>query len=476
MKFRSKVLLISLVILSVCLGVIGYLMIRKNYDVAMDAAMEGAITENNLMQASVEYELLKELNTTENVIIPATLAEIGNRMAGSVLSDHSAFMIYYDGTEVYGSAEDMRLPEELLADSQIGRKRYLYAEENDHRYIYVSSFNPVNKKNLHVVSRRDLDSVDSLLNTLIQYYRVIFSVVLLLAGGLLWLTSRVLTKPLERLNQATEEIGRGHYTVRTDVHTNDEIGLLAEKFNDMASAVDGHVRELNDMVKRRDQFVADFTHEIKTPMTAIIGYADTMRSMNLDRDEQMTALTYIFSEGKRLEAMSQKLFDLIYLRNHAVETKPLFVPDLAEEIRTITAPLLETRKLSLQVEVDPGRVTGDRALLITAFVNMIDNARKASEEGMTVELKGHALDDGYDLCVTDHGRGMTEEQRTRICDEFYMADKSRSRKEGGAGLGMSLVAIILERHGADLTVDSALGMGTTMTVHFPAEEESGHEK
>ena len=82
----------------------------------------------------------------------------------------------------------------------------------------------------------------------------------------------------------------------------------------MAQAVSDHVDELNDMVHRREQFVADFTHEIKTPMTSIIGYADTMRSLELPREEQIMALGYIFSEGKRLESMSNKLFDLIYLR------------------------------------------------------------------------------------------------------------------------------------------------------------------
>lgn len=107
-----------------------------------------------------------------------------------------------------------------------------------------------------------------------------------------------------------EEIIDGSYETRITVKSQDEVGLLAENFNRMAEAVSEKIGELQGMIRKRDQFVADFTHEIKTPMTSIIGYADTMRSMELPREEQLLALSYIFSEGKRLERMSGKLFDL----------------------------------------------------------------------------------------------------------------------------------------------------------------------
>lgn len=137
-------------------------------------------------------------------------------------------------------------------------------------------------------------------------------------------------------------------------------------------------------------------------------------------------------------------------------------------------------------------LTVNRELLVTALVNIMDNARKASDEGQQVEVTGKFVDNracnipkdktdigeaeseddwkctrAYEICIIDHGIGMTKEQAERICDEFYMADKSRARKEGGAGIGMSLVAIILEHHNAVLSVESEPGCGTTMRIVLP---------
>lgn len=204
------------------------------------------------------------------------------------------------------------------------------------------------------------------------------------------------------------------------------------------------------------------------------------------------ALGYIFSEGKRLESMSQKLFELIYLRRHDIEKERVHMADLCAEVVKVVEPAYENRHLTIETEIEDAVLTVNRELLVTALVNMMDNARKASEEGQQVEVTGkfvdnracniredktdigeaESADDGkctraYEICIIDHGIGMTKEQAERICDEFYMADKSRARKEGGAGIGMSLVAIILEHHNAVLSVESEPGCGTTMRILLP---------
>lgn len=194
-------------------------------------------------------------------------------------------------------------------------------EESQKHYIYVTSQSVIDEKNLWIVSKCDASEAYTLLDEQINYFRLIIIVILIAESAAMYFISRYMTKPLEKLNHVSEEIAQGDYATRVNVKSHDEIGLLAQKFNIMAQAVSDHVDELNDMVHRREQFVADFTHEIKTPMTSIIGYADTMRSLELPREEQMMALGYIFSEGKRLESMSQKLFELIYLRRHDIEKR-----------------------------------------------------------------------------------------------------------------------------------------------------------
>jgi signal transduction histidine kinase len=252
---------------------------------------------------------------------------------------------------------------------------------------------------------------------------------------------------------------------------------LAEHFNRMAEAVSLHMEELQEMIRRRDQFVADFTHEIKTPMTTIIGYADVMRSMELPREEEIMSLNYIFSEGKRLETMAGKLFELIYYREHPIETKPIHTVDLGREVERIARPAMEKKQQTLVVEMEPAILSGAQELLVTVLINLLDNARKASEPGQSVYLTGAVVRQeesgtptGYHILVEDHGIGMAPEEVQKICDEFYMVDKSRARKEGGAGLGMSLVSLIVKRHGATLTIDSCPGKGTRMQITFPSAQ------
>ena len=110
-------------------------------------------------------------------------------------------------------------------------------------------------------------------------------------------------------------------------------------------------------------------------------------------------------------------------------------------------------------------------LLKTVFINLIDNARKASKPGDTIEFTGKSVDGMYEFNVRDHGIGISEENQKKIFDEFFMVDKSRTRAAGGAGLGMSLVSIILKRHDAVLDLASTPGEGTSITVKLKAEEE-----
>lgn len=467
MKFRYKVLIINMVLLSVSLGIVGYLMIRNNFRLAQDTQMQNAIVENNLVQSSVEYELLEVLNSA-SYHISEELSDIGTRVAGSMLTIDSCFYVRYGSDYAYSGDGEERFISEILFDNlEEGGKNCMIGSSGGRHYIYVSSCSRVNEKHLYIITKSDISEVYNQMKRQITYFRILIMIVLLAASLIMYTISRYLTRPLETLTRVTEEIAGGCYDTRVEVKTGDEIGQLADSFNRMAEAVSGHVEELQDMIHRRDQFVADFTHEIKTPMTTIIGYADTMRSMELSREEQIMSLNYIFSEGKRLETMSGKLFELIYLKQHEIARQPIHVEDMINEIARIVSPALLKKRITLTTEMEPAVISGNRELLVTAFVNLVDNARKASAENSSIMLSGCVVQqENYALSVIDHGIGMTEEDAARICDEFYMVDKSRSRREGGAGIGMSLVALILERHGAVLNIESVPGEGTKMQVIF----------
>ena len=276
----------------------------------------------------------------------------------------------------------------------------------------------------------------------------------------------LLTKPLETLNRASKKFGEGDYESRVHLRSHDEVGTLAQTYNQMADAVCEHMDELQGMVTRQEQFVADFTHEVKTPMTTIIGYADMLRSKEMKRENQVLAASYIFHEGKRLEAMSMKLFEFIYTKHRKIEFQPISVVSFMQEVTESVTPILAQKNQTIVCTTVEARIEGDSNLLKSAFINIIDNARKASEQGSEIWFFAKQTDDGVQIGVQDFGVGISEEHLQRIFDEFYMVDKSRSRKEGGAGLGLSLAASIVESHGEKLEIESTVGEGTTMWVVF----------
>ena len=538
MKFRHKVLILNLLLLSLTTGVVGFLLMKRSYRLTMDTAIKSAVTENNLVQSSVEYELLDLINSGRydlNISLPS----IGDQVFSGMISGEEGLAIRYGEKYLYTSEKDFpELTDIQYAVSESGsdsstttgnlfefsdgvRKNYVLTEEEGEYYLYVSSNSTLDAKALNIVTRRNISDIHAMLDQSVKEYREITLLILGVSAVLLYILSRLLTRPLESLRDTTDSFAEGDYSIRSKIRTADEVGMLSDRFNSMADSVETHVEELNDMVHRREQFVADFTHEIKTPMTSIIGYADTMRSLDLSKEEQQQALTYIFSEGKRLEAMSMKLFDLLYLKDHPIDKKRISAVQFAESVETSMKPLLAASGQTLLVNAEPAVLEGDPELLKTVFINLIDNARKASKAGDVIEFTGermsvaadsvsdiatsieseiqaaesdnrvdagdaapkkrkknYAEKIGYRFIVRDHGIGISEEDQKKIFDEFFMVDKSRTRAAGGAGLGMSLVSIILQRHDAEIKLESTLGEGTTFIVILSCTkcDEESHDQ
>ena len=465
MKFRYKVLIINMLLLSAVLLAVGYVILKRSYELALDTQIENAVLENNLAEASIEYSLLSVINSPR-YDLDSELASISGQVYAGMMSDTSDLIILYSGNQVFSSEENIIIPDDLILQVDNNIKNYIITEEGGKLFIYIASFCKIDKGILNIITRRDITGLKRFVKKSINDYRSLSLIILTSATVIIYIISYFLTRPLEKLNNVTDAFARGSYSERSSIKGHDEVALLSDKFNRMADSVETHIDELNDMIKRRDQFVADFTHEIKTPMTAIIGYADTMRSTDLDEDQQLMALNYIFSEGKRLEDMSMKLFDLIYLKSNTIDKKPISAVSFGNDIVNSVKPILSADDISLKYEFEQGIITGDRELLKTVFINLIDNARKASSKGSRVIFKGDKKGEFYCFTVQDFGVGIEEKDLSRICDEFYMVDKSRSRKKGGAGLGLSLASLILNRHDADMKIESTPNVGTTFKIYF----------
>ena len=472
MKFRYKVLIINMIVISIGLGTIGYFMIIKNFNLALQQQIKNTVEENNLFQASIEYELLSIMNNTsysQNALMEE-LSLAGENVYANMSVNQSQLCVAYDGNIIYASTQVPNV-QNLWTNLDVGKKTYTITCQDDSYYISVSSCTLLLDKRLNIVNQRDITSIYTMMNQQSDYYKLLLFIVLFICSVFMYLLSLFLTKPLEKLQKVSQSFGEGNYDARISINSRDEIGKLANTYNSMADSVEKHMEELKQMVTRQEQFVADFTHELKTPMTSIIGYADTLRSRELTREQQVMAASYIFSEGQRLESMSMKLFDFIYTKQHKIDKKKLSIKRLMDAVKTSTQPLLDAKNIKLTLDSPNRYILGDLDLLKSAFINLVDNGRKASSEGSEIIFSCKIADNMANISVQDFGVGISKEHLDKICDAFYMVDKSRSRKEGGAGLGLSLSALIFDAHGATMNVDSTLGKGTEFTISFPLYQE-----
>ena len=302
-----------------------------------------------------------------------------------------------------------------------------------------------------------------------QYFLRCYLAAVLVGMGLLGLLSALLTGPLKRMSRVAGRMAQGDYEERLAVRGRDEIGELAESFNRMAEAVEEKVEALSRAAREREDFVANFAHEMKTPMTSIIGYADMLYQRELSRKEVRDASWYIWNEGMRLEALSLKLMDLTVLGRQDFPLQEMAAEELLADAAGGLEPFFAEKGVSFALSADPAYIRVEYDLFKTLLINLLDNSVKA---GCTrLALSGtREREGGYRICVRDNGCGMEEEELSRITEAFYMVDKARSRKQHGAGLGLALADRIARIHGSRLEFRSRKGQGTEVSLLFSCAE------
>lgn len=212
--------------------------------------------------------------------------------------------------------------------------------------------------------------------------------------------------------------------------------------------------------------MGNFAHELKNPMTSIIGYAELIRARLLTESEQMDAANYIFSEGKRLESLSLKLLDLLVLKKNEVELVPCRPAQIVGSMVQHMERVYAEKGIVLQCRCEEGECLLEPDLVRSLLVNILDNARKAMDKGGNIYVVSQMTEEGCLIRVLDTGRGIPAEELEHITEAFYRVDKSRSRAQGGVGLGLALCSEIVRLHNGDMRFESREGNGTCVTVEL----------
>ncbi len=333
-------------------------------------------------------------------------------------------------------------------------------------YLQLSGSFYVGKEAYYLDAAYDISSVYNARMQQQDIYQQIFAILLAASACFSYILAFFLTRPLARLSKASREIASGNYDYRSNIKSNDEIGAVSKDFDLMADHLQSGIEELQDSVERQSQFIGNFTHELKTPMTSIIGYADLLRGQTLSTEDQADAAKYIFSEGKRLEQLSLKLLDIFVAEHETLTLVKASPSDLIYSYVSHLQPIMAREKITLQCECEPGYCMLDTDFFGSLLVNLIENARKALIDGGSISVRSEMTDDGCLIFISDTGKGIPANSITHITEAFYRVDKARSRAQGGAGLGLTLCARIAQMHNGTISFESIEDHGTTVTVQL----------
>jgi len=284
--------------------------------------------------------------------------------------------------------------------------------------------------------------------------------------------TRAIVRPLKAMQEATLAMAKGDYTTRINVKSSDEVGQLGDAFNSLAEDLARYMAEMEKTERLRRDFVANVSHELRTPLTIMRGYTDVLLDGMADNPAQATNYLHIIQEETvRLERLVKDLLDLSRLQSETItwhaESIPL--PALADNVVNMLKQAADKKNimLCLIAEDTVPNIIGSGDRLTQLLLILLDNALKYTPINGHVTTSITQDQNNVILAVTDSGTGIPTEDLPYLWDRFYKVDKSHSRSEGGAGLGLSIAKQIIDRHKGTASVISKPGYGTTFTILFP---------
>ncbi|MHB1683647.1 MAG: sensor histidine kinase [Bacilli bacterium] len=289
---------------------------------------------------------------------------------------------------------------------------------------------------------------------------------ILLATGMTVFLSQRLAQPLVRMIHVTHEIGQGHLDARVPARGDDEVARLGEAINELA-------RRLQRLDASRKEFLADVAHELRTPLTYVRGYSQVVADgLAKTEEEEQEYLRLIRDETDRVMRLIEDLFTLAQADEGILRiTREIAdIGELAIRVAQRMRPKMEEKGLGLSVSSQPDLTADvDVARMEQVLVNLLDNAFRYTSAPGQVKIFIRGKDDSIQIAVRDTGAGIPQADLPFVWERLYRVDKSRSRQQGGTGLGLAMVKRIAELHGGTVAADSEEGVGTTMIIAIPAK-------
>lgn len=469
MKFSQKIFLISFILIIIVINIIGIVMINYTYKLNIEKEIEKSISQtNNIMHELTVYSSY-DLSTVAN-----------NYLKNGINVD-----VYINGQRSYTNlkSEDSQIAEGLLTTEDKIKEEVLSTDtekikaeanyintnitENNSYVEYMDSyiiddklFMKLKRQNYILITLSSISEANNMKQEQTNFFIELSVISSFIIALLLSITVSFLTRKIKKLDKAVSKIKQGNYNIKLTKLGNDEIGNFGNSFNEMTIAIQENVNKIQEVSENRKQFIGNLTHEIRTPLTSIIGYSslitnDKVTDSNIIKEYS----SKIYEEGKYIQQMSERLMEMLLVENGTTQKELI---NISKEMKIIVEELenlFNNTIFNIQIEENVYKEV-DKVLLKSLIYNLVKNAINAYDAKPTVDI----ILSKNEITIIDYGKGIPEDKIEKIKEPFYTLNKDRNREISGMGLGLTLCFKIASIHNWKLNIKSKVEKGTKITI------------
>lgn len=454
MKLSFKIFLCICIPSIIAILVTSKILITKSFSRNIESETNRCIQEFRVIEVNIENSINNSTSDAKDII----------KAYSDYYRNKRIDLVYYEnGNETYKSKDFIVL--ENLEILNVTNDNVLTTIQNmQGEYFVLVSTKLSNGQVLIYV--RNINSIYEIRSDLIRLSAILILIILIFIAIIAYIVSKTLTKPLNKMQKEMIKLSKGDYKINLKESKN-EFGSLAKSFNQMSKELESRNNELIEMINSKQVFIDNLSHEINTPLTSILGYAELLEKANCSEEQSRRFLINIQEETKRINDIHKKLLLLSYKKNADLDKTYIMADRIFSELRQTIRFKLEMNNINLKIQNSLNRIYCDETLMVMCISNLVSNAINASKNGSEVLVNAFEQDDKIVIQVIDKGQGISKENIEKIVEPFYRVDKARSRKNGGAGLGLSICKSIMQIHNGSLEIESKIGEGSIFTIKLP---------
>ena len=469
MKIWQRIFIVTMFIVTVFTLAMGLLLIGNQYKYQIDAEINNSKKFHENVMASVNVEVQRQMQEKTK----------------SILSDHEfleAYKAAYERFEDLGYGLKLSMDgenimnnydfsDDIVNKNMIKQERYAGYEivhKSDYYFLIMESENSIYGRKIKCDTEYDITHIYEAYFAQRDRLKVLTIVFSLLSGIILLVTIRFLLRPVKKLQWGIHSISDGDYGRQLEVKGNNEITELTKDVNQMSEKIADDNRAKEEMIESRQVFIDNMAHEMKTPLTAILGFSDILTiKQNLTEEQIKEYSGYIYKEALRLKTMSGKLMELAQIEEKNVKGECVDIGNILDEVILSEQIVLEKSNIKINKKIVNKNVMVDKDLIKSVFYNILDNGAKSTTQNGEMDVSMSVENNKVVIKIQDYGIGIPKEDVKKVMEPFYMVDKSRTRKSGGAGLGLALCKKIIELSNGEIEISSDIGKGCLVTVTLP---------